>query len=898
MGEVYRARDTRLGRLVALKVLPAAFTQDEDRLRRFSQEARAASALNHPNILTIYDIGNADGIEFIAAELVEGETLRAQIASAGMKLPAALDVAIQIASALSAAHEAGIIHRDIKPDNIMVRPDGYVKVLDFGLAKLTERPTDGDASTHAMAGTSPGVAMGTVQYMSPEQARGRGLDTRTDIFSLGAVLYETIAGRPAFNGASAADVFVAILDKEPTRLAALAPGISTELERIVFKAMAKDREERYQTVKDLLIDVKRLGQRLQFEAELARSPATGSTVMAGAREIVDVPPAGTPAPGRSDTPRPISSAEYVVTEIKRHKFGATLALGVVVVAIAGAIAVWYAGHRASPSSVQLSSPSFKLTPITTNGNAVDAAVSPDGKLVVYAMSQEDGGQSLWLRQVAIASNAPIVPAEEVQYSHLTFSPDGNFIYYRAARRGGADPPSIFRMTSLGRDPRPVVVQAESLGLSPDGRELAFVRRGGRGGGSLKPGFDLIAANVDGTNERKLATRTQPDNFGQGGPLAWAPDGKVIVCLKGTVGADAFDSLVAVKVSDGTETPIGSHRWAKVSGATWLPDGTGLIVAAFDRESSLGSQIWRVAYPGGEETRITNDLNDYRSVSLGGDAGALVTTQESLSLGLWVMPAGDPTHAGEIKGRTGKSDGQWGLAWTPDGRVVYTSTASGAIDLWIMNADGGDQRQLTMKAGRNFFPTISRDGRYVVFVSDRAGQAGLWRVNLDGSSPRQLTTTGSRPSVSPDGTGVIYCRDTPCTPSRVPIDGGDSVLLVAADGVHYPAVSPNGKFVAFFSGGAAGPIALFPFEGGPAVKTLDRPLRLSLLPGLHWTPDGLALTYAYGSNIWSQPIAGGPPKQLTDFTSMQIHQFDWSSDGRLIVSRGTTSRDVVLMTGFR
>jgi len=272
MGEVYIAHDGRLGRQVALKLLRSDFTRNEERLRRFRQEARAASALNHPNILTIHEIGQDNSLHFMATEYVEGETLRQHISSARMTLGQALDVAVQVASALTAAHQAGIIHRDIKPENIMLRPDGYVKVLDFGLAKLAEpKAVDSAVLTLPKVETEPGLVMGTVSYMSPEQARGLAVDTRTDIWSLGVVLYEMVTGEAPFKGETASDVLASVLKGEPPLMAEYAAEMPRDLERIVRKALNKKREERYQRAQELLFDVKSLRHELAIEAEVERS---------------------------------------------------------------------------------------------------------------------------------------------------------------------------------------------------------------------------------------------------------------------------------------------------------------------------------------------------------------------------------------------------------------------------------------------------------------------------------------------------------------------------------------------------------------------------------------------------------------------------------------------------
>ncbi|MCI0486417.1 MAG: protein kinase, partial [Blastocatellia bacterium] len=355
MGEVYLAEDSRLGRRVALKILSADFTKNKDRIHRFQQEARAASALNHPNIITIYEVGVTDATHFIAIEFIEGETLRERMMRARLGPVEVLDVAIQVASALSAAHAARIMHRDIKPENIMLRPDGYVKVLDFGLAKLTETSPDSlsvdpeadtsideDTARKRLVETDPGTVLGTVSYMSPEQARGLRIDARTDIFSLGVVMYEMIAGRVPFEGATISDVIVSILGKRPQPLARYSLGVPFELERIITKALAKDREERYQTVKDMLIDMKNLKQRLEVEAEIEYSmrpesvprtstssgqrPAavskSGQRPAAASNEQITQPIEAADEAGVQTT----SSAEYIISEIKRHRKGAVFAL--------------------------------------------------------------------------------------------------------------------------------------------------------------------------------------------------------------------------------------------------------------------------------------------------------------------------------------------------------------------------------------------------------------------------------------------------------------------------------------------------------------------------------------------------------------------------------------------
>ncbi|PYS61265.1 MAG: hypothetical protein DMF74_16725 [Acidobacteria bacterium] len=393
MGEVYLAQDTKLDRRVALKVLPAEVAANHDRMRRFMQEAKAASALNHPNIITIHEIEQIDSVNFIATEFIDGETLRQRLRKAPVKLGEMLDVAAQIASALSAAHAAGIVHRDVKPENIMLRRDGIVKVLDFGLAKLTERlppdSVDTEAATEALVQTEPGVVMGTVAYMSPEQARGMAVDARTDIFSLGIVLYEMVAGCLPFAGSTSSEVLAAILsEKDPQPLARYSREVPAELERLVMKTLAKDRDERYQTAKDLLIDLKGLKQKLVVDAAIERSAppqlAGGGEAKPTDGRVVSTAPGAAAQTEVAGAPTN-SSAEYIISEIKRHKRSLTVALAVLLLAAVG-FGYWFSARRAS-NATQIESIAV-LPFVNASGNS-DVEYLSDGltESLITSLSQ-------------------------------------------------------------------------------------------------------------------------------------------------------------------------------------------------------------------------------------------------------------------------------------------------------------------------------------------------------------------------------------------------------------------------------------------------------------------------------------------------------------------------------
>ncbi|MCM3904555.1 MAG: protein kinase [Pyrinomonadaceae bacterium] len=390
MGEVYLVQDTQLERTIALKILPTEVANDRQRMHRFVQEAKAAAALNHPNIAHIYEIGESNGTSFIAMEYIDGETLRQHMAQTQPDLGETLDISIQIASALAAAHEAGIVHRDIKPDNIMLRRDGLVKVLDFGLVKLTEpqSATDTEAPTKALVHTDAGTVMGTANYMSPEQARGQKLDARTDIWSLGVMLYELTTGRSPFSGSTATDIIASIVKTEPIPVKRFSPELPSKLEEIVAKALEKDREERYQTVKDLLVDLRRLRKRLEFEAELERSKppddlaGQGVAIRRGDSPIQTSGNA-TRTSGLTSA-QPMSSAEYVASEIKRHKTAAALVLLTLVVAVS---VIFYFAYFSGVRNAAIDS--IAVLPFTNQSGDENADYLSDGipETIIYSLSQ-------------------------------------------------------------------------------------------------------------------------------------------------------------------------------------------------------------------------------------------------------------------------------------------------------------------------------------------------------------------------------------------------------------------------------------------------------------------------------------------------------------------------------
>jgi len=919
MGEVYLASDTRHGRQVALKLLPDHLLKDPERVRRFQQEARAVLALNHPNIVTVYEIGQEDGTQFIASEFVKGETLRARMAGAPLKLGETLDIAIQIAAALSEAHQQGVVHRDIKPENIMLRPDGYVKVLDFGIAKLAEPQTAAmqtEAPTLLKVQTRPGMVLGSAHYMSPEQARGLPVDERTDIWSLGVVLYEMVTGRVPFDGETPSDCIAAILNNEPPALTRFAHDAPEALEVIVSSALTKDRDERYHSVKEFLGALRRLKQRLNASAEIERSVAPHTDVVTSSRS-------GEVVAGRSSQSIPAtqpsvhstSSAEYIVSELKRHKAGAVLALAlVVVVLVGGGFALYKLLSR--KSDVALRAPKF--TALTTGGRAADQSIdglvtiSPDGKYVTYAALDERLQSALWVKQVSTNNQVQLVPPAPCYYPGTTFSPDGEFVYY-VRKLADEINPTLYRVPVIGGEPVKILDNVWStVGFSPDGKRFVFVRN------ELverEERYRLMLANTDGSGAPSVLTEVKPPQFfpDQTAP-SWSPDGKLIALALETRAGLITHTVVGASAADGKLSPLTSQTWPDMGRVLWLPDGSGLIFTASPSQTSTEAQVWYLSYPEGKARRITNDLNGYGGISLGvtADGKTIATIQSHTTGRVWVLaPNQDESRAKQLT--NGTVDGADSLSWLPDGRIVYNARTGDNSDLWVMNADGTNRRQLTNDAYWEYHATASPDGRYIVFQSGRGGSLNLWRIDADGNNPKQLTEgsgVDDRPAFSPDGQWVVFTSTRPGKPTawKVSIQGGAAQQLTE-EHTYGPAVSPDGQLLSYAHlveqpGAPPRPeFVLIPFDGGPAVKRLALPGFATARGGFQWTPDGRAVCFAGVRdnifNIWALPLDGSPPKQLTNFKSEFMRNYAFSRDGRrLAVSRGMEISDIVLIKDFR
>jgi eukaryotic-like serine/threonine-protein kinase len=916
MGEVYLAQDHQLDRKVALKILLAEVASQRDRMGRFIREAKSAAALNHPNIAHVYEIGEADGINFIAMEFIDGVTLRDKIHRENAELGKLLRHLQDVAEGLAKAHAAGIVHRDLKPDNIMITRDGHAKVLDFGLAKLSE--PEGAAATGSEDATrkvltNSGLIIGTVGYMSPEQAQGRvnEIDQRSDIFSFGCLLFEAVTGRRPFEGKDKLDSLHNIVHGPTPAIKDLYPSAPDDLQRIVRRCLAKDPAKRYQSIRDVAIEIEELRDQLQRSPaphDLSQTESDAATMTAAsAREST----ANQATPLSAQVALSQTSAAVLISEIKRHKTVTAVIVSLLVVLITAA---GYGTYKLVSTRTPISSSrQMKISRLTTGGKIGNAliqgvtTISPDGKHVVF-VTAEGGKQTLWVRRVSTNSLVQIVQPELTSYFGTTFSPDGELVYFTCI--DGQNPlGSVYQVPVFGATPRKVLAKAVGpITFSPDGKQFAYVRVEPQQGAGY-----LMMANVDGTGEQKLASRTQPQFFPPSG-CSWSPDGKMIACATATNGVSNTAQLTGVPVNGGAERVLTSQPFGFIFRVAWLSDGSGLVLVANSVSSLTGTQLFFVSYPSGEAHRITNDLNDYGPQSLGitADGKSLVTTQVDYSAQILVLdPNKDSSQAARVS--NGKYDGMPGLAWTPDRQIVYVTQTGEGVDLWSMDPDGNNQKQITVDGQFKMSPAVSPNGRYFVFAATLSGRANVWRVDVDGSNLKPLiegSVPGFFPTVSPDGAWVVFnsAGVNPVSLWKVAIDGGQPQQLTNALSL-FPAISPDGKWIAYFSLDEAArgktKISIMPFSGGTATKSFD--ISPSFNPDLNrtllWTHDGSALTYVDqfngADNIWSQPIDGGPRKPLTSFKSDRIFTFAWSNDGkRLAVSHGSVTTDVVLIKDFK
>ena len=626
MGVVYEAEDTKLGRRVALKFIPEENQRDTQTLERFLREARAASALNHSGICTIHAIEEHSGRSFIAMELLVGESLDKVLADGPLTVTRTVEMGIQLADALDAAHKKGIVHRDIKPANIFVTESGAVKVLDFGLAKLLPRTSDDLAGhtldTHAPTLlTSPGMAVGTIHFMSPEQARGEEIDARSDLFSLGSVLYQMLTGKQAFPGSTSAVVFDNILNNAPVAPVTLNPDVPAELERILNKALEKDRDMRYQVAAEMRADLKRL----QREIDSGSRP-TGARESAARVSAVSETPSSKPriAP---------SGSSAIVDAAKKHKFGTgltLLAIATIVAAAAFGIYSIFLRTRHVPFET------FTIENLTNNGHVSLAAISPDGKYLLN-VREENGLQALWLRHIPTGSNTQLLLPAATRYAGLTFSPDSDYIY--CVRRDEAEHTfaSLYSSPVLGGTPRLLIKDVDSrVTFSPDGKRFAYLRED-----HDSPTYELLVANSDGTPDRTLFKDVPLAGSEGNYSPAWSPDGKTIVVADSQLAEGVTAAVLAVDVATGKQQTFPFSYKSDLPQSRVDARRYRLLVSEFGDFGVMNAQLGIVSYPKGEYRRLTNDTNSYLFPTIAADGHTIVASQSQPAYQIEVANAAQP-----------------------------------------------------------------------------------------------------------------------------------------------------------------------------------------------------------------------------------------------------------------
>jgi serine/threonine protein kinase len=775
MGVVYKARDTHLDRFIALKILPAEKVADLDRKRRFVQEAKAASALNHPHIVTIYDIDEADGVHFIAMEYVDGKTLDQLIPRHGMRLNEALKVAVQMADALAAAHEAGIVHRDLKPGNLMVTDKGQVKVLDFGLAKLTEKlPISAeDATLTAKPDTEEGKILGTVAYMSPEQAEGRKVDARSDIFSLGSVLYEMMTGEKAFQGSSKISTLSAILHREPKPISTIGRAIPADLEKLISRCLRKDMARRFQHMDDVKIALE----------ELKEESDSGVLETAGMAK---------PTP--------------------RHKLVRGLGILAVLVIIAGV--VWFIRSK-------VEKPEAPLTPVPLTsypGSEYGVSFSPDGNQVAFAWNGEkEDNWDIYIK--LIGSEPPFrLTTNSAEEGWPVWSPDGRQIAFLRKLPGGRA--AVVLISPLGGPERiltEVFFTAEDfrgpfLSWTPDGRALAMVERA-----DLKTGPTLVLYVME-TSEKRPLTKTAGDYPSDSAP-SFSPDGRTLAFCRWDQWLTS--DLYLLDLSQDLK-PAGEPRRLtfdkKITlSPAWVPDGSALVYSG-------DGNLWRIPARGSTKPE--------RLDFIGQDAYFPITSHQNSRLAychfvqdwnIWRMeissPPGKGNHPTKFCPST-KDEGE--PKYSPDGKkVAFDSGRSGSGQIWICDADGSNAIQLTKLGGGT--PCWSPDSSRLTFQSDIDGHPEIFVVSSSGGSPQRLTSSArsENPSWSKDGRWIYF--DSEESTKKVPAGGGPAVLVNNNPPGWAPIESPDGKFIYLIGKGTDDSnkgLWSMPAGGGESRQVLD------------------------------------------------------------------------------
>jgi serine/threonine protein kinase/Tol biopolymer transport system component len=930
MGEVYIAQDETLERSVALKILPPHLVRNEERLRRFVTEAKSASSLNHPNIITIHEIGQdvvkpgSDPVHFISMELVIGETLGLKIHQEKAEVKTLLGWLAQAAEGIAKAHAAGIVHRDLKPGNIMISKDGFAKVLDFGLAKLTDRQADsseGMTSAPTEAATGAGVVMGTVGYMSPEQVQGKPVDSRSDIFSMGCILYEAVTRTRPFVADTDVEIMHRILRERPTPVEELNPEAPAEVRRLIRRCLAKSPEQRFQSMKDLAIDLREVVD--EYDS-LSASATSAGTVTSGSL--------GAPPARRRGLVAGIAAA-------------CLLGLGGLAVGLYSLV-----GRGGSETASRTMSERMKISTLMSRNDLGESVLSGDGRYLAYVTSAGDRA-SLNVRQVRTGSDAQVLPPQEFPVRGISFSPDGDYLYFLNRDPQSPNYSALFQVASLGGTPRKVAFDVDTaVTFSPDGKRICFRR------GLFDGGDSLVIVDLETGKEHDLIRINSPETFDPnriGTAPAWSPDGKRIAMSMASPVGGLHSWIATIDVESGVRKNVGSQQWLFVDSLGWLPDGRAIFLSTFVI-GSPGWQIYRLSIPEGEARKMTNDLDGYRRLSLSSDGRSIAAIRRTGARNIYVVSLDRGSEAQPLSFAAGGAASVEFIAPLGGGPIAFTAPQGNSMFVWRMEADGSGRRQLTSQGvyvvkmefddgaglvfdqvekegivhlwridpdggglrkltdgAGEFFVALSQTGKTALFTEGDNQQA-LWAVELAGGKPRPVVSDiypGEEVATTHDGRRLLYAKrdevEGRTYPRRVviPAEGGEPIAsFLLPPGAEDLKWAPDAESVTYIDRAVGFNLMRRPIAKDDAVQMTS--FAEGRLRRHEWSPDGkrvlLHRRLGQQDSLWVlEPGAGKPPTKLTEFKSGRIFESHWARDSKsLVFTYGSEGQDVVLITDFR